>query len=442
MIQSRSAFPPGGTAHASGLKSVPSPRPQNVERWFVVCVFVLMGVSVWFTGAEGDDDVMRGSALAQLLWGIVYLAGVVGLLRNRDKLPQLMRLSLPIVAIVGLATISTAWSIDPGITLKRAFGLFGTTAFGYYIVSRYKLEDFIDILGLTCCVVIALSLLAVFLVPSIGVMQNEYAGAWRGIFSHKNLFGEFMALAFVTFATILLSKEWRRGTAAAGALLAAFLVIQSKSVTAWVVSIAVAYALGLTVLYRRSVRGRLAALAIAGATLFAAFGLLAYGGGSQVLLGLVGRDETFTGRADFWPQVMQAISFHPLLGYGYSAFWLPNGAFSYFIRSGFIPAHAHNGYLEACLDFGIVGSALGALAILIAIRRSAALLARALNPSYTWPFLTVIYFAIINLTESSIAKYNNFNWIIFVVAFLYASQCLVLLSNQRRAQQGRAVSLR
>jgi exopolysaccharide production protein ExoQ len=439
MIQSRSAILWGRTASASSTRSVPSPPSANIERWFIVCVFVLMGVSAWFTGAEGDDDIMRGSSLAQLLWSIVYLAAVIGLLRNRNKLSQLMRFSLPIIAIVALATISTAWSIDPSITLKRAFGLFGTTAFGYYIVSRFKLEDFIDIFGVTCYVVIALSLLAVFLVPSIGVMQNEYVGAWRGIFNHKNTFGEFMALAFVTFATILLSKAWRRGIAATGVLLAVLLIIQSRSVTAWFVSLIVAFAIGLAVLYRHSVRGRRVALAVGAVMLVAALALLAYDGNGQALLGLVGRDDTLTGRADFWPEVVQAVSFHPLLGYGYGAFWLPNGDFSYFIHSGVIPAHAHNGYLEACLDIGMLGSAIGVLAILIAMRRGAALFAQPFTHRHTWPFLTTIYFLVINLTESSIAKYNNFNWIIFVIAFLYASQCVAMLSNRRRAAEERSM---
>lgn len=172
----------------SSPRSVPSPRPANIERLLIACVFVLLAGGL-FPGAKGDDDIMRGSSLAQLLWGIVYVGAVVGLLRHRDKLSQLMRLSLPIIAIVALALISTAWSIDPSITLRRALGLFGTTAFAYYVVSRFKLEDFVDIFGLTCCVVIALSLLAVFFVPSIGVMQKDYAGAWRGIFSHKNGLG-------------------------------------------------------------------------------------------------------------------------------------------------------------------------------------------------------------------------------------------------------------
>lgn len=398
-----------------------------------------MGVSAWFSIAEGDADIMRGSPLEQVLWGIVYVAATVGIFRNRNNVPQLLRLSLPIIAIVALATASTTWSADPSITLKRAFGLFGTTAFGYYIVSRFKLEDFVDTLGLTCYVVIALSLLAVVFVPSIGVMQNEYAGAWRGIFNHKNFFGEFMTLAFVTFATILLSKAWRRWIAATGLLLAVFLLVQSKSVSAWFVSFIVAFAIGLAVLYGHGLRGRVAAFAIGGAVLLAAVALLADSAYSQAILDLVGRDETLTGRADFWPEVTQAISFRPLLGYGYGAFWLPNGDFSYFIHSGSIPAHAHNGYLQASLDIGILGSAVAVLAILVAMHRGAALLGQGLPRGYMWPFLTTIYFAVVNLTESSIATYNSFNWIVFVVAFLYASQCVLTLPNRRRAEGERVL---
>ena len=150
-------------------------------------------------------------------------------------------------------------------------------------------------------------------------------------------------------------------------------------------------------------------------------GLLASGVDSQVLLNAVGRNETLTGRTTLlWPGVVQAIYTRPWLGYGYNAFWLPDGDWNYFI--GFNPSHAHNGFLQVCLDVGVLGASIAVLAILIALRRGVASLHRSIAQCSAWPLLAVIYFIAVNLTESNLEEYNNFNWVVFVVAFLYASQ--------------------
>ena len=54
--------------------------------------------------------------------------------------------------------------------------------------------------------------------------------------------------------------------------------------------------------------------------------------------------------------VMDAILKHPWLGYGYQAFWRGVDGPSVDVHlSGWIPPHAHNGFLDLALDLGIAG---------------------------------------------------------------------------------------
>ena len=430
MIYSGLASPPKGATGIRALDTT-SPRPsRSSESLFVVCVFVLIEVSLWFGGTEGGADAMRGSLQAQVLWGIVYFAAAIGLFRCRKNLGELVRRSFPIIAIIALASVSIMWSTDPGITLKRAIGLWGTSAFGYYVVSRFRLKEFVDVLGVTCYAIVILSLVAITLVPSVGVMHDS--SAWRGIFAQKNILGEFMAISLLTFGTIIFSRSWPRSVAVVGVALSLALLVGSQSASALVICLLLLAGIGLTALYLRGARGRIIMLVVVASALLTLLGLVASGLDTQAILNALGRDDTLTGRTDLWPQVVQAISNRPWLGYGYSAFWLPNGDFTYFITSDWTPAHAHNGYLEACLDLGVVGATVAVLAILSGVRRGVALFDRHLAQCYAWPLLAVIYFLAVNLTESSIAKYNNFNWIVFIVAFLYASQAARELPAQGR----------
>jgi exopolysaccharide production protein ExoQ len=419
---------------ARASDTVPAASSRSAESLFVVCVFVLMAVNIWFTsGGQGDAGDIQSSIPDQIVWCIVYLGAAVGLFRCREKVGDLVRGSLPIVALMVLASVSTMWSTNPSMTFKSAIALWGTSAFGYYIVNRFGLKEFVDILGVTCYVIAILSLLAIVFVPSIGVMHDPYPGAWRGIFIHKNHFGEFTVLSLLTFGTIIFSRSWPLRVAIVGASLSLALLVGSQDVSALVVCVTVLVAAALTSLYLRGSRGlRFMRLALGvSLLLIIGLGLLASGVDSQVLLNAVGRNETLTGRTTLlWPGVVQAISNRPWLGYGYGAFWLPNGDWNYFI--GFNPFHAHNGYLQACLDVGVLGASIGVLTILIALRRGVASLHRGTAQCSAWPLLAVIYFIAVNLAESSLEKYNDFNWVLFVVAFLYASEAAKKLPSGTR----------
>ncbi len=64
-----------------------------------------------------------------------------------------------------------------------------------------------------------------------------------------------------------------------------------------------------------------------------------------------------TGRGDIWQIMWRTIENHPVLGVGYSSFWLGPGGPSQFISDELmwpVPS-AHNGYLEVINELGWVG---------------------------------------------------------------------------------------
>jgi O-antigen ligase len=86
------------------------------------------------------------------------------------------------------------------------------------------------------------------------------------------------------------------------------------------------------------------------------------------------------------------------------------------------PYHAHNGVLELLLDVGFVGTGLFLFVLAFGLWRACKFVRGQHDITRLWPLIAMIYFIAGNITEANIAKYNEMNWVIFVVAFLFVSQ--------------------
>lgn len=403
------------------------PKPHPLEKWFVIAVILLIdgtphfAQNYGFNGDQGDG----GSPLLQLIWGLTYAASLTGIVIERRRAGLLLKQSLPVVALVGLIALSVVWSGDPSITIKRGFGLFGTTALAYYAVCRFRLAEFLEIFAISLGLATVLSMLAVIALPTGRVYNDlQYLGAWVGIFSEKNALGEAMVFEIVTLLAIPWNRRpTKRMLLIVGTMLTSIvLLVGSRSASSLVLCVLFSAIIIMALLWRWQPRSRRLLSVMFCLLGFALFCALALGFNTNTLLELFNRDSTLTGRTDVWAYVQTAISDRPLLGYGYSTFWMPGGPIDDYqpAGAGWTPFHAHNGFLELALDVGWVGVGVFAMCAIVGIVRAAILFWKDPHQSGIWPLVMMLSFLIVNLDESSIAKYNNLNWVIFVVAFLYA----------------------
>jgi O-antigen ligase len=397
-------------------------RPPVRVRWFVSLAILLAIVLQRFVSSDSDTG---GSLPAQLIWGLIYIAAVAGLIANRRQVAPLIRCSPEIVAIVLLALASCVWSDDPGLTLRRSVGLAGTTALAYYVVARFGLDEFIDLLANVTAIAVVLNLVAIFVTPDFGLMQDEYAGAYRGIFAHKNTCGLFLSLGIVTM--ILRAGVRRVPTIVTWGViaLAFFELLGTRSITA-VLVLACCCSVMTIIAVRTWPSRRRAFVVVAGVavTTVATFLAVISGVDLDTVFSILGRDASLTGRTDIWPGVARAVGDRVVLGYGYDVFWASDGAFQRYIPNtgGWRPFHAHNGYLELALDLGLVGVVLFVCLMGRGFAGALALIRRSTLVWRSWPLMAMISCLVLNLAESYIAKYNSSDWIVLVVAALFATK--------------------
>lgn len=85
---------------------------------------------------------------------------------------------------------------------------------------------------------------------------------------------------------------------------------------------------------------------------------------------LLGRSPNLTGRLELWSAAVSLAWSRPWLGYGYGAFWSSEPGRLVAATVGWVPLHAHNGYLDVWLSLGFPGLALVAALFLLSACRA------------------------------------------------------------------------
>jgi exopolysaccharide production protein ExoQ len=428
--------PPTGLADGSATTSPPPPAPVHPRRralggvgfgilrggealFVIVAIFLLAGAAVPLLlreSAEVAVDLNEGHPLLRNLYFLIYAVMLVfAVLRWKSFLRVVARDPL-VVALVGVALLSVTWSIAPDITLRRGVALGLTTAFGWYLAARYSLRDVLRLVTYGLGATLVASVVFALWYPELGISAGATDGAWQGAFLHKNALGKYAALSALLF--ILLWRTGRRSPSipVAGLVLSLGLLALSESQTG-IIAFATLLAL-LPVMGVMRWRVRRGAPVIAGAVLIAGCMALFVSSNLELALAAIGRETTLTGRTALWAAVVETGARQPVLGTGYSAFWIPENPEAWSVRdlAGWGADAAHNGFLDLWLELGAVGLALFLLAALLAVRAALRLLRSNPAPEAAWPLLVLAFIFLTNLSEGGILRQNNLVWVLYVAA--------------------------
>ena len=155
-----------------------------------------------------------------------------------------------------------------------------------------------------CILILGLvSLGTAIMLPSFGVDQGVHAGDWQGVFSQKNVLGRIMSLGVVLSMTMPF-RRFKTALSATLFLLCSLLLIKSGAKTALAVTLLASLIVVLWYMLRCfSALGRLAILCMVIPLLLMVYALM----GPDLLLNLLDRDATLTGRTEIWVASVAAL---------------------------------------------------------------------------------------------------------------------------------------
>lgn len=364
-------------------------------------------------GANGLalDETARGD-LRLLLLPSLLMAPLLALARFRDVLALLLRNPLLLMLLVWVAA-STVWSMAPDVTGRRVIGLLVNTAIAAFLVVDRDIDRILRLLSWTLLILLIASAAFIAFLPDLGTMPD--GRGLRGAFVHKNLMGETVVIALIVFFAALRVGAISRGVGIVGYGLALALLLPVGAASSIVVGCLILAAQLFLLVDRWSFQQRLVILAFGLAFVIITAGILF--ANLDPVLGLLGRDATLTGRTDVWAFVLEMSADRPLLGFGYACFFEVE-RFARYVVEGFgwaIPT-AHNGYLEILLGLGWIGLGLFMLFLANMISRLITGWRRFPPALRIFVLPTLVFYAALNLTESTMLASSGLSWIVMVIA--------------------------
>jgi exopolysaccharide production protein ExoQ len=356
---------------------------------------------------------------------------IIGVATLRPRRIAAVWVKNPFVFIYVLVIfLSALWSLHPDISIKRAISYFLTISIAVYLFTSFEIDDCIRVFVYSFAISAAGSIIFAALVPRYGIMwAGTLEGNWRGVFVHKNGLGAEMVVGLFTQLYLLAARVWRRGWGIFWAAVFYGLVVLSKSGTALILSSLYIFMFFLYLLWLQH-----KVIGFGAAALFV-FGLIGIGMGlyvdPEIMLGLMGKDASLTGRTDIWAEVLDLIAQKPILGWGYQAMFNPADPTTIVLWErigGWQAPNAHNSFLQLTLELGFVGLISMILFLLTALWRALRCCFTGVVPLGYFSLVFIVATLIEGLAEAGMGGAQNPGWILFN---LLAFACGQRLSSRR-----------
>jgi exopolysaccharide production protein ExoQ len=352
-------------------RSCRTSRYSSSALWLPFLWFGIMAsknLACWIPGgadSAGTSTALEGSPIDRnVSFAMILLGGVILLQRSIDW-GMLFKQQRWIWVLAIYLLISVGWSDFPFVSFKRWFKDFGNIVMILLIITDREPSKAVQrVLSVCPYVLVPLSVLFVKYYADIGRYYDQWLGtvSYCGVTTNKNALGALAMLSGLFLLWRLAETRIRPVSRERNItmLVDVFVLI----VCIWLLMIArsatsiACFGIGAAVFiasYFRWVKANLRRLSwYAGGLILLSLLLLVIPDLRKLVVGGLGRDITLTDRTVIWEAVWKSRT-NPLVGTGFSSYWLRDDAFR--LAQTWVLTEAHNGYLETYLNSGLIGLA-------------------------------------------------------------------------------------
>ena len=357
------------------------------------------------------------------------------------------RLSFPhwsTVLFVTWCAASISWSDLPTQSVKYVLFIAFSALALWCLVEQLSSVQVYEALASAVKVLLTVSIALFAAFPAYGrEVTGDHVGALKGVFATRNAAALTFAVALTVLVFMAAVPAFRfRTRSAIWALIAVAGLVATESSTGITVAVLSSAAL-LVVLrihrWRAGTRWFAAFLLLVATVVLSLAGLR----NMSVVSELLGRDDTLTGRTRIWEAVEPYLEARPWLGYGWGALWREESLITRAMWgvAGFRFPNAHNAYMEAIIQVGVIGLVLLLLVILGVLVTAGFRVIKRGDIWSAWPLILPFLFLVHGVTESSFVSFSGWQLLVIASALLHASRPVPAASTVvRRLHAGTAPS--
>lgn len=320
-----------------------------------------------------------------------------------------------------LALASCFWSFEPAVGLTKVFSLSMCMLVGFGLAHCASIENIKKVLAVSLIFILFLSLIYIFIIPTLGTMSagegfegSGLVGEKQGVFKHKNIFGSVAAISMLVSIFLLQGLEKFRYRYILFGL--SFLcLILANSMTKIFAIVAVILFVICFRFFVRLLRSKYSGTAILVTAILFVAAIFLLINVLLFFLELSGRDLTFTGRTLIWEHAIYLFWDKPILGYGISSIWGTDLSYIYTLPF-YSPIHSHNSFIEVLLTTGFFGISLFILFIIKAMKDFV---------FFSWKrnstfFLSILLLNLIDsIFEYTMFRGNNIMFLILIFSYFF-----------------------
>lgn len=383
--------------------------------WIPTVWMLIIGsrvVSQWLGAGESyasENAYVEGSALDRNIYLVLIVMAFVVLIVRGVSFSQVAKANGWVVLFLTYCGISISWSDFPDVSFKRYIKEIGNLLMVLIVLSERAPVEAISTLFKRCAyILMPLSVVLIKYFPAMGRSYSPWTGAvtYTGVTNNKNTLGVLCAVCGIGIAWNLLSI-WRRNETSKNKLqvfIQGFILIlilwvlmmshSSTSLVCFIMGVGIVMVMGV-----KTVRNNMVYILPAVLVLMVGPIYVMTEGSVAFFTGMVGRDETFTGRTEIWQKALEMVE-NPIIGCGYSSFWLGDRLHAFWSQYTWFPTETHNGYLEIYLELGLIGLGL-LIGVLISSLRAILTVARRDVHFGALKLALLIAAILYNITESA-----------------------------------------
>jgi exopolysaccharide production protein ExoQ len=390
-------------------------------------------VSQWLgifgLGGGGAAAVEEGSSLDAFVYLTLMTLGAIVLNKRRVSVGQIIAENKWLCLFILYCFLAVFWADFPLSAGKRWIKTLGNPIMALIVLSEPDVKQaLVRVVRWNAYLLLPISILWIKYFPSLGRTTEEWGAMLnRGVAEGKNGLGAIcltLGLVFLWYSLQVLRSEktkqrrnellWMGGLW----LMEAYCLRKAHSSTSTItllLSSAVMLALGLRFVDKR----RIGLYAVSGIVLFiiAQSVFDVYG----IVVNASGHSPTIEGRGRLWAYLL-SNSTSPILGAGFESYWLGPRLQDVWSRPEFWwhPTQAHNGYVEAYINLGVIGLLLLVGLLVVTFVRCR----QALLNDFEWGRFSVCYLLALivhNWTEAGFKGLSVGFFLFFVIAINYSA---------------------